>query len=204
MYLPTPLPQDRLIELVRRLQPINTQDARERADAWNDWLLAGGAEPVRRFIRWSNGTAVEDEEILQETLIVAYLKVERGQYQERNLPFTAFLKKIAHYKIMEASRIGQRQIALEAIGERIDLSELDTSGQEQVEHWVEHGHMRWALEQLTPRRRRIILMYELGYSTAEIAAYYNIRAELVRKEKSLAIRQLRDLLTPRLELKLAC
>jgi len=33
------------------------------------------------------------EEILQDTLIIAYVKVERGQYQDRNLPFTAFLKK---------------------------------------------------------------------------------------------------------------
>lgn len=204
MYCPVSRTHDPLGELVQRLQPINTQDAQERAGAWNEWLSAGGAEPVRKFIRWSNGTAVEDDEILQETLIVAYLKVERGQYQDRNLPFTAFLKKIAHYKIMEASRLGQRQIALEDVGERIDTVEVDASNLDAIDHWVEHQNLRWALEQLSPRRRRIMLMYESGYSTAEIAACYGIREELVRKEKSLAMRQLRDLLTPRLELKPAC
>ena len=90
--------------LVQRLLPSQNPDRADRARAWNEWLSAGGYEPVLKFIRWSNGTATDDEEILQETLIIAYVKVERGQYQDRNLPFTAFLKKIAWYKIMEASR----------------------------------------------------------------------------------------------------
>jgi DNA-directed RNA polymerase specialized sigma24 family protein len=40
-----------------------------------------------------------------------------------------------------------------------------------------------------------MLLYEYGYSTAEIAKLLNIREELVRKEKSLGLRQLRETVT---------
>lgn len=190
----SPVPADhRLRDLVHRLQPCHTPTAAERARAWNDWLLLGGAEPVRKFIRWANGTSIEDDEILQETLIVAYRKVESGQYEDRSLPFTAFLKKIAHYKIMEAARWNQRQIPLEDIGEHRE-AEPDTPEIEAVENWIEAAALRTALAALTPRRRSIMWLYELGYSTAEIAAQFNIREELVRKEKSLGLRQLRQTL----------
>jgi DNA-directed RNA polymerase specialized sigma24 family protein len=37
-----------------------------------------------------------------------------------------------------------------------------------------------------------MLMYENGYSTAEIADQLGIREDLVRKEKSLGLRELRS------------
>ncbi len=197
---------EHLSELTRKLQPAYTPDACERAQAWDEWLLAGGAEPVRRFIRWANATAVEDDEILQETLLLAYRKVERGQYQDRSLPFTAFLKKIAHYKIKEASRAGWRQIALEAIEDLAADSEGGAGwiALERAERWIEYDRVHQALDRLSPRRRRIILMYEIGYTTTEIAAHCQIRPDLVRKEKSLALRRLRELLSAAPELRTAC
>lgn len=175
--------------LVQRLLPCNNPDRADRAHAWNEWLAAGGYEPVMKFIRWSNGTTTDDEEILQETLIIAYVKVERGLYQDRNLPFTAFLKKIAWYKIMEASRKDAGMIPLD------DLYEIiaeDHHEHDRVEHWKEHELLSTALGHLPPRRSRIMLLYENGYSTAEIAEQLGIREDLVRKEKSLGLRQLRN------------
>lgn len=204
MMIQTSNRMEHLSELTRKLQPAYTSDARERARAWDEWLSAGGAEPVRKFIRWSNATAAEDDEILQETLLLAYQKVERGQYQDRSLPFTAFLKKIAHYKILEAARTSRRQIALDMIDHLAASVEIgaDESAFEQVDRWMEYDQMRRALDQLSPRRRRIILMYETGYTTAEIAAQCRIHRDLVRKEKSLALRHLRALLSLMRELEL--
>jgi RNA polymerase sigma factor (sigma-70 family) len=175
--------------LTQRLLPSANPDTADRAQAWNEWVSSGGYEPVLKFIRWSNGTNTEDEEILQETLIIAFVKVERGQYQDRNLPFTAFLKKIAWYKIMEASRKESGIIPLD------DLYEIvaeDHHEHERVEFWKEHELLETALAQLPPRRSRIMLLYEYGYSTAEIAELLGIREDLVRKEKSLGLRQLRS------------
>lgn len=175
--------------LVHRMLPCYNDDPSDRIRAWNEWLSLGGSDPVLKFIRWSNGTTTDDEEILQETLILGYLKVERGDYQDRNLPFTAFLKKIAWYKIMEASRKYAGQVPLDDFYEV--LAE-ETEDHDAAEHWKEHEALRQALAQLPPRRARVMLLYEEGYSTAEIGRHLGIKEELVRKEKSLGLRQLRD------------
>ena len=175
--------------LTQRLLPSVNPERADRARAWNEWLLDGGHEPVLKFIRWSNGTNTDDEEILQETLIIAYLKVEHGQYQDRNLPFTAFLKKIAWYKIMEASRKESGQVPLDDF---VEIVAEDHHDHERVEFWKEHESLQTALAHLPPRRSRIMLLYEYGYSTAEIAEQLGIREDLVRKEKSLGLRQLKS------------
>ena len=131
----------------------------------------------------------DDEEILQETLIIAYVKVERGEYQDRNLPFTAFLKKIAWYKIMEASRKYKGQVPLE---EFYEVLAEESEAHERVDQWKEHEALYRALQALPPRRARVMFLYEEGYTTAEIAQQLEIKEELVRKEKSLGLRQLRN------------
>lgn len=175
---------------VRRLLPVYNEDVTDRTSAWEDWLRAGGTAAVEKFIRWANGTSVEDDEILQETLIVAYKKVEKGAYEHRDLPFSAFLKKIAWYKIMEASRRGGQHVSLEVLHE--DLIAEEQTGHEHIERWKEFEMLRTALGELPPRRSRIVMLYEDGYSTAEIASALGIREALVRKEKSLGLRQLRQ------------
>ncbi len=175
--------------LVQRLLPSVNPDRSDRSRAWNEWISSGAYEPVLKFIRWSNGTNTEDEEILQETLIIAFVKVERGQYQDRNIPFTAFLKKIAWYKIMEASR---KETGLVPLDDFYEIIAEDHQEHERVEFWKENESLQTALGHLPPRRSRIMLLYENGYSTSEIAEHLGIREDLVRKEKSLGLRQLRS------------
>jgi RNA polymerase sigma factor (sigma-70 family) len=176
--------------LAQRLLPANTTDRNERYLAWNDWIMAGGTEPVMRFIRYKNGTGQDDDEILQETLIVGFQKVEAGQYEDRNLPFSAFLKKIAWYKILEASRNISRECSLESV---IEVAADDARADEaHADLWIEAEAMSLALKALPRRRAMVVTLYEQGYSTTEIAGLLDIREDLVRKEKSLALRQLRQ------------
>jgi RNA polymerase sigma factor (sigma-70 family) len=175
---------------VRRLLPSHNPDAADRAHAWSDWYHEGGSAPVLKFIRWANGTRTEDEEILQETLIVAYTKVEQGLYEHRDVPFSAFLKKIAWFKIMEAARRRSDHVSLDDLVDDHVADEHDRHAA--VESWKEQEALSTALRQLPPRRSHIVLMYERGYSTAEIAQQLGIREALVRKEKSLGLRQLRQ------------
>jgi RNA polymerase sigma factor (sigma-70 family) len=178
--------------IIRRLLPTFNPNRDDRARAWNTWLRRGGSDPVLKFIRWANGTSTDDEEVLQETLIVGYLKVERGQYEYRNVPFTAFLKKIAWYKIMEASRKFAHMASLDDMTD--DYLADEENHHDRVEDWKEREALQCALQQLPPRRSHIVMLYEHGYSTAEIAYSLGIREELVRKEKSLGMRQLRQTL----------
>jgi DNA-directed RNA polymerase specialized sigma24 family protein len=175
--------------MICRLLPASNPDACDRRRAWDEWLLQGGAEPVLRFIRFSNGTREDDDEILQETLQTGFEKVEGGQYEDRSLPFTAFLKGIARYKILEAARRGQRERPLEQAD---DSPAGETQkARERADLWKERECLRGALAALPARRALVLLLGEWGYDTHEIAALLRIRADLVRKEKSLALRHLR-------------
>ncbi len=184
MHLCTPTVGD----VVKRLLPSSNPDREDRASAWNQWIGSGGAEPVRKFIRWSNGTDMDDDEILQDALITAYIKVEGGDYHVRDVPFTAYVKKIAWYKILEASRRNAGQMPLDDAVEVAD----EVNPTEHVDFWREYEALHSALAELPARRSRVILLYENGYSTAEIAQQLAIKEELVRKEKSLGLRQLKD------------
>jgi RNA polymerase sigma factor (sigma-70 family) len=176
-------------DAITRLLPRINPDAQDRALAWNQWLSNGGAEPVHKFIRWSNGSGTDDDEIFQDAIITAYLKVERGEYEYRDVPFTAFVKKIAWYKILEAARGNRSTVSLEDVAEQFDEDVGDT---ERVEFWREYDALHHALRQLPPRRSRVLLLYENGYTTSEIAEQLAIKEELVRKEKSLGLRQLKE------------
>ncbi|MCC6612460.1 MAG: sigma-70 family RNA polymerase sigma factor [Anaerolineae bacterium] len=180
-----------LIEpLVRRLLPAHNPDPAERAHAWNDWIAAGGCTPLCKFIRWANGTSAEDDEILQETLITAYIKVEQGAYTPRDVPFSAFLKTIARFKILEAARRHGKHVSLDALPD--DLFADESSSHDAADTWKEQEALQTALRKLPPRRSHIVIMYERGYTTAEIATQLGIGEALVRKEKSLGLRQLRQ------------
>lgn len=176
--------------MVRRLLPAHNENAIDRAHGWSEWIENGGCAPVLKFIRWANGTAADDEEILQETLIVAYVKVENGQYEHRDLPFSAFLKKIAWFKIMEASRQHARHVSIDELPD--DHFASEETSPNSADLWKEHEALNHALNRLPRRRSKIVMLYENGYSTAEIAAHFGIQEALVRKEKSLGLRQLRE------------
>ena len=176
--------------LVRRLLPSHNEDSVDRAQGWGEWIEAGGCAPVLKFIRWANGTPADDDEILQETLIVAYTKVENGQYEHRDLPFSAFLKKIAWFKIMEASRQQRRHVSIDELPD--DHFASEEGGPNTADLWKEHEALQHALNRLPHRRSKIVMLYEHGYTTAEIAEHFGIQEALVRKEKSLGLRQLRE------------
>jgi len=176
-------------DAVKRLLPVHNPNRHERQYAWNDWLQQGGADPVLKFIRWTNGTSTDDDEILQETIITAYLKVEAGEYHYHGIPFTAFLKRIAWYKIMEASRQGRRLVALDDV---VEVADEEQPGREYADFWKEQEALNRALKQIPARRSQVLLLYENGYSTTEIAEQLGINEALVRKEKSLGLRQLKE------------
>lgn len=177
-------------QYVKRMLPVYNPDPADRKDAWNAYLQNGGRNALMNFLRFKNFTHVDHDDILQETIITGYQKVEAGKYQDRDLPFNAFLKVIAKYKIFEASRMNRREVAIE---EYVDLPDHAPSREyARVERWKENESMQSALDELPVRRASILMMYQAGYETDEIARVYSISEDLVRKEKSLAVRHLRE------------
>jgi RNA polymerase sigma factor (sigma-70 family) len=180
---------------VLRLLPACNPNPHDRLRAWNELVDAGLWDQLRRFIQYHNRTAAADEDILQDTLLLAWAKVENGEYEYRSKPFTAYLKAIAGYKLLEAAR-ERFHADVDDYAEALPDPSAELAPPEQ---FVADGPLRAALGALPPRRRDVLLLSELyEFSGEEIAARFHIRADLVRKDKSLALQQLRRTLAPEL------
>jgi len=178
--------------LVKRLLPSANPDREDRAQAWAEWHARIGGEAVLKFIRAKNNTAEPDEDILQDAMLAAYVEVERGRYEHRaGVPFTAYVKGIAHNKIREARRRQRRWEALDEVGD------VPADGSvRQIEHALESRErllaLRQGLLQLSLQRRQVLERYLRGESLTEIAARLDVSAEVVRQHKHRGVRCLQQ------------
>jgi RNA polymerase sigma factor (sigma-70 family) len=181
--------------LIQRLLPSTNPDPHDRARAWADWHASPGPETVRKFIRASNNTLEADDDLLQDTLVTAYVEVERGRYAPRcNVPFTAYVKGIARNKIREARR---RHRPCDDVND--DLLPLPAGvSPRQLETWFERHEQYQALQhglrQLPAARRQILESYLNGKSLAEIAVDLQMNEALVRQHKHRGLRRLQQLI----------
>ena len=178
---------------VKRLLPSANPDPAGRADAWNEWQTRVGKESVLKFIRLYNNTAEPDEDILQDSLLAAFLEVERGRYERREgIPFTAYVKGIARNKIREARRRQRGWTSLEEIPET-PTEPAPRHLELAVERSEQHRALFHGLARLPLQRRQVLERYLYGASTAEIAAELSITEELVRQHKHRALRTLQQM-----------
>jgi RNA polymerase sigma factor (sigma-70 family) len=174
--------------LVQRLLPSKNSDPKDRATAWKEWYHRIGEASVLGFIKAKNDTGELDMDIFQEAMLTAFVEIERGRYEPRTgVPFTAYVKGIAHNKIREARRRTWRFIPLddapESSLESNDL-QLDLTLERQ-----EQGEALFAgLATLSHCRRQVLEGYLRGDSTTEIAETMGITEALVRQHKSRSLR----------------
>lgn len=179
--------------LIRRLLPSTNTSLADRNLAWAEWQMSTGEAALQKYIRMHNNSGELDDDILQETLLTAYLGVESGRYQPQpSIPFIAYAKGIARNKIREARRRERYWI---------DLEEIPSSpaGPQHrlVEAFIEQREQQEALEQglaqLPTQRRKVLESYLQGASTGEIASSLEISEALVRQHKSRGLRKLRQM-----------
>jgi RNA polymerase sigma factor (sigma-70 family) len=187
--------------LVKRLLPSWNADPRDRALAWAEWQERIGEASVLKFIRSNNNTNEPDEDVYQDAMLIAYLEVERGRYEQREgVPFTAYVKGIARNKIREARRRERYRVSLTdltQIAEKPAGETAPAAATRQIEAALEHRERRSALrrglEDLPPQRRQVLERILDGVSTNEIAAELRISEELVRQHKCRGLRSLRQM-----------
>jgi RNA polymerase sigma factor (sigma-70 family) len=171
---------------IHRLLPQENPDDDDRAEAWQHCWEVIGAQ-VQRYIRYSNRTSTEDSEIFADSMAIAYLEVERGNYQVRTgVPFTAYVKGIARNMILEAYRRDRRSVPLPDFFDRPDPYDVESAFEQHEQRETLNTHM----DALPPRRREVLRLFCEGHDTAEIATHLGIREDLVRQEKCRAIQQL--------------
>jgi RNA polymerase sigma factor (sigma-70 family) len=177
--------------LVKRLLPDVNPDRTDRARAWSEWQVNIGEPAVLNFIRAKNNTNEPDEDILQESMLTAFLGVEHGNYERRDgVPFTAYVKGIARNKIREARRREKYYTTLEELTYEPGVV-VERQTESAVEHREQHRTLYDRLVELSPERRQVLERIIRGESTAEIAAQMAITKDLVRQHKCRGLRRIR-------------
>lgn len=179
--------------LIRRIMPVSNSDRQDRARAWAEWQAGAGRTALARFVRAHNSTREPDDDIIQETLLTAYLGVERGHYQPREgVSFTAYVVGIARNKIREAWRRERYRADLnedQELEPRLE-GELHRQPERFIERREQHELLRSGLSRLSKPRREVIERYLTGESTNEIAGRLSMSEALVRQHKCRGLRSL--------------
>ncbi len=182
--------------LIRRLIPGCNPDRQDRCRAWAEWQ-AGVSEMLERYVRARNNTREEDADIVQDSLLTAYLGVESGRYQpQEGVPFVAYVVGIARNKIREARRRGRRQVDLDEDHEEYAPRTVAIQRQPEndLERREQRDQLRSGISRLPETRRSVLEFYLSGASTDEIAQRLLMSEALVRQHKCRGLRALqRDL-----------
>ena len=176
--------------LVRRIHPTTNPDRHERARAWTEWQHSIGEAALRKFIRLNNNSGEPDDDIMQDSLMTAYIEVERGRYQPIDgVPFTAYVKGIARNKLREARR-RRSWPSLEDLPE-CAFGPLRRQTEVDVEQRERQDVLKRGLTDLDGDRRQVLEAYLVGDSTGEIARRLAMSRDVVRQHKSRGLRHIR-------------
>lgn len=183
-------------DLLERILPGRNADPQDRAYAWAEWQAGYGELVLARYVRAHNNTPEADEDIIQDTLITAYLSVERGSFLPRDgVPFSAYVIGIARNKIREARRKERFHAALDDAPEALErclVGEIQRQPERAIERREQRDLLRSGLSRLPAARRQVLEHYLSGASTGEIASHLSMSEALVRQHKCRGLRALQN------------
>ena len=148
---------------------------------------------VYRFLRRRlDGSDEVVEDLTEDVFVKVYEKLDR--YVERGLPFTAWLYRIAHNRLVDYLRSLPRMSA-SSLDEVAEVSERAASAA--FSRVLDRQSLEPALARLTPEQRQAIaLRFMEGMSVAETAASMGRSDEAVKKLQARALANLRRHLAP--------
>lgn len=149
-------------------------------------LVSVEQEPLRRFLlALCCGNRAMSEDIAQETMIKAYLAVEKFDEKVR---FSTWLTRIAYNTFIDWKR--KDKYALQPIDETIQVM-----GEGSADSQFDYQELYTALDELPPKERSAILLFYLqGYAIKEIANIIDSSEDAVKKQLSRGREHLKKLI----------
>ena len=160
------------------------------ADAFGD-LYERYRARIYRYVFYRVDDAAEAEDLTELVFLKAWEALEH--YRARDVPFGAWLYRIAHNVVIDRHRTHKATLPLES-----DLVLHDAAGNpEDRLDWLETiESLAEALSQLSPAQRQVLaLRFVGGLSHAETALVLDKSEEAVRVLQHRALYALRELLT---------
>lgn len=129
---------------------------------------------IRRVLQRRGVPGKHVDDLVQETLLLAWEKLQSGALPERMSKafIRGWLTKVAKYKACNIRRTADIRTGLVSEGPGVDAVLDETPGMEQ--RMCDSEALRDLLGQLKPKYREVLLLDALGYSGAEIAAAIGI------------------------------
>jgi RNA polymerase sigma-70 factor (ECF subfamily) len=151
---------------------------------------------VYRFVLVRVRSSADAEDLLQRIFLKVIESLPR--YEERGIPFAAWLFRIARNAVIDHERTRHDHASLDNVLERPDERRGPA---ELAESALERAAIRSAIDQLTPEQRDVIAYrFFAGLSPREIGLLMDRREGAIRALQFRAIQTLRESLGTHLEL----
>lgn len=167
-------------------------EVQERLDGFIEWWEERGHLYVRCMVSHRVAAYLRDD-VCQDVALVAMKAVKEGKYTYQDgKPFETFVSTITKREIIKTYKASVQQTSLVEMPQSLKDDSQDGCFSELEQHELFIAALD-QLKTLPPRRRKVLtLWFEHGLSLQDISEQLGITYELARKEKSLALRELRQ------------
>ena len=150
-------------------------------------------DKIYRYITLKIGNKVEAEDMTQQVFLKALRSI--SGYKWRNIPFSAWLFRIAHNQVVDYLRKKSKRVTM-ALDESIIIpSGPDNNPQKIAEHRLNVERLASATRQLTPAQQEVISLRFAGeMPIAQVAATMDRSEGAVKALQHSAIVALRKIL----------
>ena len=144
-------------------------------------------DPIYRFCLARTGTAHDAEDLTADVFVKALQSIDR--YQDRGLPFAAFLYRIARNAAIDRSRTLKQPLSVDGLlVEPASRQNVEAEATFQVERSI----LLAALARLKPEHRDVIVMRFIeGYAALEVAQFLGKTEGAIRTLQHRALERLR-------------
>ncbi len=153
------------------------------------------SDRVFRYIAYRVDSDADAEDITEDVFIRMLEAI--NSFKWRQVPFSAWLMRIAHNRVIDHYRRGRLRTAT-PLDDAPPLASRDRDPQERVDIFSDLQELRVAMARLTDLQRQVIsLRFGSDLSIAETAHVMNRNEGAVKALQHSAIRALRRLMLPR-------
>lgn len=147
-------------------------------------------DKIYRYVALRIGSQMEAEDVTQQVFLKALQSI--SSYKWRNIPFTAWLYRIAHNQVVDYLRKKTRQPTM-VLNELRTTS--DTNLQQTAEHKLDMEQLILATKQLTPAQQEVVsLRFTSDLPITQVARIMGKSEGAVKALQHSAIVALRKLL----------
>lgn len=147
-------------------------------------------DAVYRFVYFRIGEKYNTEDVTEQTFVSIFEHIR--EYEEKGLPFEAWLFRIARNKIIDYYRKQKPRVGLENI---VDLEDPKRGPEKYTEESFDHEHMMTCIRQLPDSYQEIIILKFIEEKeNEEISVLLDKPISHIRVLQSRALQKLRSIM----------